>query len=142
MSDHYQSLGVTSRASRREIEDAYREICEAFNPAKFEGNELKPLAVEKLAAAESAFRILSDTRLRAQYDREIGIRKASSAETEPDSNTLSRALKSSWQTILVRLISFACVGAFWFIVKNPRIIIASGVVLLALWLVRKYRTRR
>ena len=140
MNDHYQSLGVTSRASRREIEEAYREICETFNPAKFEGNELKPLAVEKLAAAEAAFRVLSDTRLRAQYDREIGIRKAKPTQPEDVQNPISSAIKSSWQTILVRLISVGCVGAFWFIVKNPRIIIASGVVLLVLWLFRKYRT--
>jgi curved DNA-binding protein len=61
MTDHYQTLGIPRTATADEIKRAYRRLASQHHPDKG-GN------TEKFQQIEEAYRTLSDTEKRAQYD--------------------------------------------------------------------------
>ena len=139
MSDHYQTLGIAPNATLGEIEAAFAEISDRFHPSKYEGNELQSLAAEKLKAAEQAYFVLRDTRLRAQYDREHGFRAP--PENQALSGKLASALKSQLPGIVVRLLWLGLAAVYVRVVRNPKIILFTLGAFLLIWAIRKYRKR-
>jgi DnaJ-class molecular chaperone len=70
---HYQVLGLKENCSEAELEQAYQERVEAWNPANFEGNEpLRLKAQEKLAHIEAAHQFLKARFTKVAMQREIG----------------------------------------------------------------------
>ncbi|GIV96161.1 MAG: molecular chaperone DnaJ [Herpetosiphonaceae bacterium] len=71
--DYYTLLGVAPSASREDIEKAYRQAIEQYDPAKLDGmaDELQTLARERRRAIEAAYAVLSDADSRAAYDAEM-----------------------------------------------------------------------
>jgi curved DNA-binding protein CbpA len=139
MGDHYQTLGLPPNATLGEVESAYAEMAERYHPSKHEANELGNLAAEKLSAAEQAYTVLRDTRLRAQYDRAIGLR--------PDSGDarlkqgLTAALMAQLPSLAIKGLWLLMTFAYVKLVKNPKIILFTLVGLALLWLLKKMRNR-
>ncbi len=65
MADFYQILGVSPQASEREIKAAYRRLAKRYHPDV----NPSPTAAQDFARITEAYRVLSDRRLRALYDR-------------------------------------------------------------------------
>lgn len=64
--DYYEVLGVDRRATGAQIADSYRKLAIKFHPDKNPGNQE---AVDQFKEAARAFEVLSDSDLRARYDR-------------------------------------------------------------------------
>ena len=139
MGDHYQTLGIAPNATIGEVESAYAEIAERYHPSKHEANELGNLAAEKLAAAQQAYTILRDTRLRAQYDRAIGLRPES-GDTRLKKG-LSAALMAQLPSLAIKGLWLLMTFAYVKLVKNPKIILFTLIGLALIWLFRKMRNR-
>lgn len=65
MSNFYAILGVSRQASEREIKAAYRRLAKRYHPDV----NPSPTAAEDFARITEAYRVLSNRRLRALYDR-------------------------------------------------------------------------
>lgn len=63
--DYYKILGVDKKASEDEIKRAYRKLALKYHPDKGGGAE----AENKFKEISEAYRVLSDTEKRSQYDR-------------------------------------------------------------------------
>jgi len=63
MKDYYQILGVSRDASEEEIKRAYRKLAHQHHPDKAGGDE------GKFKEISEAYRVLSDKKKRANYDR-------------------------------------------------------------------------
>lgn len=66
MRDPYSVLGVSKKASEKDIKSAYRKLAKALHPDQ---NPNDAGAHEKFAEVTAAYDFLSDTAKRAQYDR-------------------------------------------------------------------------
>ena len=139
MKDHYEALGIAPNATLGEIEAAFAEMSDKYHPSKYEGNELQPLAAEKLRAAEQAYFVLRDTRLRAQYDREQGFRPPASGQTL--GQRLPELIKAQLPGIFVRLLWLGLAALYVRVVRNPKIILFTLGAFLLIWALRKYRKR-
>ena len=64
--DYYEVLGVDRRATGAQIADSYRKLAIRFHPDKNPGNQEE---VDQFKEAARAFEVLSDSDLRARYDR-------------------------------------------------------------------------
>ncbi|MBN1588655.1 MAG: molecular chaperone DnaJ [Pirellulales bacterium] len=64
--DYYEVLGVSQTATRKEIEDVYRDLAMKYHPDRNAGDEE---AAAKFKEAAEAFDILSHPEQRARYDR-------------------------------------------------------------------------
>jgi curved DNA-binding protein CbpA len=69
MKDYYDIIGVPKNASKKEIEERYQFLAQAFHPDKFEDATQKAKAEKDFAAIEEAYQVLSDKTRRADYDR-------------------------------------------------------------------------
>ena len=142
MSDHYQTLGVPPNATASEIETAYREICEKFHPEKHTDNALRELAEEKIRAAEVAYSTLRDTRLRARYDREIGVRRDT---PNPDRvlgrETFLSLFKQQLPGLFIKFLWLGLGFLYVRVVRNPQIILFTLAALFIIWAFRKFRKR-
>jgi DnaJ family protein C protein 3 len=67
--DYYKILGVSRRASAKEIKKAYREQALQWHPDKHTGEEEKEKAEKQFQLVAEAYEILSDEEKRAAYDR-------------------------------------------------------------------------
>ena len=141
MSDHYQTLGVARNATPSEIETAYRVVCEKYHPEKHTDNALRELAEEKIRMAEVAYSTLRDTRLRARYDREIGLRPDRDAERGGTSSTAMKSILT--QVLKGVLIKFLWLGLGYFYARlvkfNWKVILFTLAALFLVWAFRKYR---
>ncbi len=63
MEDYYEILGVPENASEEEIKKAFRELAKKYHPDRPGGN------AEKFKKIVEAYRVLSDRRLRQEYDQ-------------------------------------------------------------------------
>ena len=139
MGDHYQTLGLPPNATLGEIESAFAAISERYHPSLHTDNALSELAAEKLAAAQQAYTVLRDTRLRAQYDRAIGVRAEPSASNR--NNGLKSALLAQLPSLAIKAIWVLVTFAYVWIVKNPKIILFTLAGLALLWGLKKIRNR-
>lgn len=64
--DYYEILGLQKGATKEEIKKAYRKMAMKYHPDR---NQDSPEAEEKFKAIKEAYEILSDDRLRDNYDR-------------------------------------------------------------------------
>jgi hypothetical protein len=67
MADFYQVLGVSPEASEREIKTAYRRLAKLYHPDV----NPSPTAAEDFVRITNAYRVLSNRKLRAMYDRGV-----------------------------------------------------------------------
>ena len=139
MGDHYETLGVAPNATIGEIEQAFADIAEQYHPSKHEENELKDLAAAKLAAAQHAYTVLRDTRLRAQYDREAGFRTVQSPSSTR--SALLEALKAQVPSLVIKGLWLLLTFVYVRLVKNPKIILFTFGVLILIWGVRRLKRR-
>ena len=70
MKKYYEILEVNPKASGEVIENAYNVLVEKYKPDLYEGDG-KQLAEERLRDINEAYKILSDSFLRQQYDIEL-----------------------------------------------------------------------
>ena len=67
--DYYKTLGVSRKATSKQIKKAYRELALQWHPDKHKGEEEKEKAEKQFQAIAEAYEILSDEEKRAAYDR-------------------------------------------------------------------------
>jgi len=69
---HYESLGVTKKASKEDIRKAYRQKALLFHPDK--NPDKRKFAERKFKEISDAYQVLSDPEKRAKYDKgEVGL---------------------------------------------------------------------
>ena len=66
--NYYRLLGIPSDAGLQRIKTAYRSLAKRFHPDRNHGSET---AAELFRQINDAYRVLSDPRLRADYDRKL-----------------------------------------------------------------------
>ena len=70
MKNYYEILEVSPKSSKEIIEKAYKVLSEKYYPKSYKGAD-KLFAQEKFLEINEAYKILSDTFLREQYDAEL-----------------------------------------------------------------------
>ena len=70
MKNYYEILEVSPKSSKEIIEKAYKVLAEKYYPKSYKGAD-KLFAQEKFLEINEAYKILSDTFLREQYDAEL-----------------------------------------------------------------------
>lgn len=64
----YRLLGVPPDSGQRKIKTAYRELAKRFHPDRNKGSET---AAELFRQVNHAYKVLSDSKLRGEYDRQL-----------------------------------------------------------------------
>ncbi len=64
--DHYAALGLSRSADNESVRTAYRDAVRRWHPDRDPSTE----AAARFLAAQRAFQVLSDPKLRVEYDRE------------------------------------------------------------------------
>ncbi|BAW95509.1 DnaJ domain containing protein [[Synechococcus] sp. NIES-970] len=87
--DHYQTLGISSRATQQEIKQAYRRLAKEFHPDTCDKGQVEN--GDRIVALNHAYEVLGDVQQRQQYDRSRdvanyrGIRSAQGTTVKPQS---------------------------------------------------------
>lgn len=66
--NHYLLLGIPPDASQRQIKSVYRTLAKRFHPDRNKGSEA---AAELFRQVNDAYRVLSDPKQRAAYDKKL-----------------------------------------------------------------------
>ncbi|KRX02093.1 Thioredoxin-like fold [Pseudocohnilembus persalinus] len=69
--NHYQTLGVKQSASEQEIRKAYKKLAIKYHPDRINDQEEKEKASEKFAEINNAYEVLTDPKLREDYDFQL-----------------------------------------------------------------------
>lgn len=70
MKNYYEILEVSPKTSKEIIEKAYKVLVKKYHPDLYQG-EKRVHAEQKIAEINEAYRVLSDTFLKEQYDIEL-----------------------------------------------------------------------
>ncbi len=113
MENYYSILGVSSTATIGEIKMAYMKLARQYHPDKFTDEQEKQKANEHFAKITAAYRVLSDEKLRAEYDSSLekGIKPKDQVQETQAKNAFARALEflkrnDPWRA--VNLLRIAC----------------------------------
>lgn len=113
MENYYTVLGVSSSASTTDIKKAYLKLAQQYHPDRYTDPTEKGKAHEKFARITEAHRVLSDDKLRADYDKtlEKGVKPKDEAQETQARNAFTRALgflkqNDPWRA--VNLLRIAC----------------------------------
>ena len=82
MENYYEVLEVTQKATQKEIKKSYYRLAKKYHP---DHNQNDPTAATRFKAVGEAYRVLSDSGARAEYDRLLAREPAATkaAVTEP-----------------------------------------------------------
>jgi len=96
--DYYEILGVSPKATPKEVKEAYRDRCLVFRPNRVQGasGPAKEKAEKGLARANRAYQVLKDPRKRQEYDSEWLARKGKS---KPKQQPKKKAPRKSGPTV-------------------------------------------
>lgn len=64
--DYYKILGISPTATTQEIKKAFRKLALLYHPDRNPGRQVQ-LSTERFSAIQEAYQVLSNARLRAQY---------------------------------------------------------------------------
>jgi len=64
--DYYKILGISPSATTQEVKKAFRKLALLYHPDKNSGRPIQ-VSTERFSAIQEAYKVLSDARLRAQY---------------------------------------------------------------------------
>ncbi len=87
MENYYKTLGVAHQASQTEIKERFRFLANAYHPDKFVSTDHKANAESEFKKISAAYHVLSDPAKRGDYDRQMGIVRASSTSKQKNSTT-------------------------------------------------------
>ena len=82
--NYYKLLNVPTNANEKEIKKAYRNLAKKYHPDMYQGD--KSVAEEKMQLINEAYDTLSNTELRKEYDKKIGLYKEPEINTSTNNN--------------------------------------------------------
>ncbi len=83
--NYYQTLKVSETATQQEIKQAYRQLAKQFHPDR---QTVQTANHEVIKQINAAYEVLSDTKLRSDYDRHQRLQKAGyESEAQIDART-------------------------------------------------------
>lgn len=113
METYYAVLGVSSTASQEEIKRVYLRLAQKYHPDRYQDPDQKNRANEKFSKITESYRVLSDDKLRAEYDKSLqkGTKPKDEAKETQAKNAFQRALaflkqNDPWRA--VNLLRIAC----------------------------------
>lgn len=94
MENYYSILGVSQSATQAEIKRAYIRLAQKFHPDHYTDEGEKRQANEQFAKITLAHQVLSDDKLRLEYDKtiEIGAKPKDDVKETQAKNAFTRAL--------------------------------------------------
>lgn len=105
--DYYEVLGVSPKATAKEINKAYRQKCFILNPARMSGasDSAKEKAERRLISVDRAYEVLKDPQGRAEYHSQwLGRRAKSGPKQQPKKRTPRKSRSTArrlWPVFLV-----------------------------------------
>lgn len=113
MDNYYVILGVSMNATINEIKQAYMRLARQYHPDRFTDVEEKKKANEIFARITAAYRVLSDEKLKEEYDKSLqeGVKPKDEAQEVQAKNAFLRAIEflknnDPWRG--VNLLRIAC----------------------------------
>ncbi len=113
METYYAVLGVSSTASQEEIKRVYLKLAQKYHPDRYPDPDEKRVANEKFSKITESYRVLSDEKLRQEYDKSLqkGAKPKDEAKETQAKNAFQRALaflrqNDPWRA--VNLLRIAC----------------------------------
>jgi len=103
MKNHYQTLGLKADAAQPEIKAAYRKLALAFHPDRNTGSS----SGDKFAEIQQAYRVLSDARRKAVYDKFLKIDSEETIGFPDDSQYTYVRQGFSWNILVAAIIVVA-----------------------------------
>jgi curved DNA-binding protein CbpA len=113
METYYSILGVSNNATETEIKKAYLKLAQLYHPDRFFKEDEKKKANDQFSRITEANRVLSDEKLRGEYDQILakGLKPKDEARETQARNAFSRAitfLKQNDPWRAVNLLRIAC----------------------------------
>lgn len=94
MENYYSILGVTQNDTLEEIKKAYLRLAQKYHPDRFQDPDEKEKAHEQFSKVTESYRVLSDEKLRAEYDKSLdkGVKPKEVARETQAKNAFKRAI--------------------------------------------------
>ncbi|HXX56468.1 MAG TPA: DnaJ domain-containing protein [Thermodesulfovibrionales bacterium] len=86
MEDLYAVLGVSGEASEADIKKAFRQLAKEYHPDSLRVRETPADAEKRFLQITDAYKVLSDSAKRAEYDRNRGSGKGNVADSKQPGN--------------------------------------------------------
>lgn len=113
METYYSILEVSNNATVSEIKKAYLKLAQKYHPDRFFDEEEKKKANTRFSRITEAHRVLSDEKMRSEYDQSLakGVKPMDEAKETQARNAFSRAIQflkqnDPWRA--VNLLRIAC----------------------------------
>jgi molecular chaperone DnaJ len=81
VTDHYQTLEISSEATQAQVKQAYRKLAKQCHPDVLDNRSAQVLAHEKIARVNAAYEVLGDVQARRLYDAQMETPWRSRAES-------------------------------------------------------------